>query len=425
MRFLRLLSIAVLAAALAACGGDDAEPGAASEPAAAAVPAATAPATPADLQRGLLLALSSFRTGADGKPVPQSELVVVTRAGGAWSAASYSDPGSNVFHKAMVVDLPGHGPSIVTLGAMKAAVKRWEKGDGGLAPAETLWEAKFGGAFDRMRDGEAADLFGDGKQALAIATHDQGVVAVLRARGGGGWSATELDRKPDTFVHEIELGDLDGDGVREIYATPSAPNKLDGTPQPGEVVRYVPAKGEGRRSVADLGLRHAKEILVADLDGDARDELYVSVEAAEGGNLELKRYDAGTDPASGAVVVTLADPMCRFLSAGDLDGDGLRELVLAAKDTGLWLARPGADPKAPWSTELIDADSKGFEHAALLTDLDGDGLDELYVANDAAKQLNRYVWANGKAQRETIYASASPNAALTWNLMPVAVELVK
>jgi hypothetical protein len=415
-----------LALALAACGGDEPAPadgGAANDPAAESE--ASAPATPADLPRGLLLALSSFRDGADGKPVPQSELVVVTRAGGAWSASSVSDPESNVFHKAMVVDLAGHGPSLVTLGAMKAAVKRWQKSDAGLAPAETLWEAKFGGAFDRMRDGEAADLFGDGEQALAIATHDQGVVAVLRAQEGGGWAATELDRKPDTFVHEIELGDLDGDGVREIYATPSAPNKLDGTPQPGEVVRFVPGKGEGRALVADLGMRHAKEILVADVDGDGRGELYVSVEAAEGGNLEVKRYDAGTDPAAGAVVVTLADPMCRFLTAGDLDGDGKKEMVVAAKDTGLWLARPGADPKAPWATEHLDADSKGFEHAALLTDLDGDGTDELYVANDKAKQLNRYVWASGKAQRETIYTSASPNAVLTWNLMPVPVELVK
>jgi hypothetical protein len=431
------LSTSLLAVALvfSACGGDDASPASAGDSAAAtAATAATAAAPPAppiapptatDLPRGLLLSLSTFRTGDDGKQVPQSELVILTRAGGSWNASAASDADSNVFHKAMVVDLPGAGPSLITLGGMQAAIKRWQKGEAGLAPVETLWQAKFGGAFDRMRDAEAGDLFGDGKQALAVATHDQGVVAVVRAKQGGGWEATELDRKADTFVHEIEIGDLDGDGVREIYATPSAPNKLDGTPQPGEVVRFVPGKGEGRALVADLGMRHAKEILVADVDGDDRDELYVSIEAAEGGNLEIKRYDAGTDPTAGAVVVTLADPMCRFLTAGDLDGDGKQEMVIAAKDTGLWLARPGADAKAAWSTESIDTDSKGFEHAALLTDLDGDGSDELYVANDSAKQLNRYVWVEGKPVRETIYTSSSPNAVLTWNLMPVPVELVR
>ena len=223
--------------AFAACGGD-ASPDPAASPAAggaesasgAATAAPVAPPTAANLPRGLLLALSTFRDGADGKPVPQSELVILTRAGGAWASRSVGDPDSNVFHKAMVVDLPGAGPSLVTLGGMQAAIKRWHPSEAGLAPAETLWQAKFGGAFDRMRDAEAGDLYGDGKQALAIATHDQGVVAVVRAKDGGGWDVAELDRKPETFVHEIELGDLDGDGVREIYATPSAPNKLDGTP---------------------------------------------------------------------------------------------------------------------------------------------------------------------------------------------------
>ena len=404
---LRSLSHCLLAVglALAACGGDDEAPTANADPAAASKPGAPpapplAPPTARDLPRGLLLALSTFRDGADGKPVPQSELVILTRAGGAWNAVSVSDPDSNVFHKAMVVDLPGAGPSLVTLGGMQAAIKRWQKGDGGLAPVETLWQAKFGGAFDRMRDAEAGDLFDDGKQALAVATHDQGVVAVVRAKQDGGWTATELDRKPDTFVHEIELGDLDGDGVREIYATPSAPNKLDGTPQPGEVVRFVPGKSEGRAVVADLGLRHAKEILADDVDGDGRDELYVSVEAAEGGSLEVRRYEAGTDPKAGAVVVTLADPMCRFLTAGDVDGDGKKEMVIAAKDTGLWLARPGAEARSAWPTESIDADSRGFEHAALLTDLDGDGTDELYVANDKAKQLQplRVAGREGRAR---------------------------
>ena len=99
-------------------------------------------------------------------------------------------------------------------------------------------------------------------------------------------------RKPNTFVHEVEVGDLDGDGKPEVYATPSEPNRLDGTPQAGRVVRYVPKKKEGRVVVADLGSRHAKEILVADVDGDGRDELYVSVEAAEGGSVEIRRYDA-------------------------------------------------------------------------------------------------------------------------------------
>ena len=49
-----------------------------------------------------------------------------------------------------------------------------------------------------------------------MATHDQGVVAVLRPDGSGTFSVEELDRQRDTIVHEVELGDLDGDGVIEV-----------------------------------------------------------------------------------------------------------------------------------------------------------------------------------------------------------------
>jgi hypothetical protein len=268
---------------------------------------------------------------------------------------------------------------------------------------------------------------------LAVATHDQGVVAVVERRDGA-WAVREIDQEKDTFVHEIELGDLDGDGAIEVYATPSEPNRLDGTPQSGKVTRYVPAKGEGRAVVADLGDRHAKEILVGDVDGDGRDELYVAVEAHVEGSgagarlvepVEIRRYDAGTDPKQGLVVATIDDRLCRFLTAGDVDGDGRRELVAAAFKSGVWLMRPGADPKASWSVTSADRDSSGFEHAALLADLDGDGRDELYVASDDQGEVRRYVWKDGAFAREVIHRRAPAGSAFTWNLMPVPVELVE
>src|SRR4029453_12263179 len=331
-----------------------------------------------------------------------------------------------VFHKALLYPDPG-GPSIVTLGGSvpkgPAAVKRWKKGTNGLE-AETLWEANFGGTFSRMRDAEVADLDGNGAAEIAVATHDQGVVALLAPKPGGGFAVRELDRKPDTFVHEIEIGDLDGDGVLEVYATPSEPNRLDGTPQHGEVVRYVPKAGKGRAVVGDLGTRHAKEILVDDVDGDGRDELYVVVEAAEGGSLEIRRYDAGTDPKAGLSIATLPDPMCRFLVAADFDGDGRKEMVGSAKGRGVWLLGPGPDGRAPFQVSQIDAHSKGFEHATLAADLDGDGHAELYVASDDDKELRRYVWSGGAFQRETILQRTGDDSILTWNLTAIPVGLM-
>jgi len=417
-----------LALGLGACGGEERGEGAGQPGAAggAAAPAAAKAAPGADLPNGLLVAVSRFEKTAAG-PKPHSELLFLRRQGGKWQAKTHEDPTAPVFHKALLYQLPGGATGILTLGGSApkgpAALKLWHKEAGGLR-AETVWEQNFGGKFSRMRDAEVGDLDGDGAPEIAVATHDQGVVAIVAPKAGGGFAVRELDRKPDTFVHEIEIGDLDGDGALEVYATPSEPNRLDGTMQHGEVVRYVPKLGQGRQLVADLGTRHAKEILVADVDGDGRQELYVSIEAAEGGSLEIRRYEAGTDPKGGTTVATLDDPMCRFLVTGDFDGDGKRELVAAAKDTGVWLLRPGADPAGAWQVSLVDGKSRGFEHATVAADLDGDGTEELYVASDDDKEIRRYVWSGGGFASETIYRRPGEDTLLTWNLTPVPVELM-
>jgi hypothetical protein len=374
---------------------------------------------PDSLPNGLLLAYSQFQVvdgKATAKPGP-ARLDILTREGGEWKTETVEDAQSNVFHKAMMLTPRGQAPGILSLGGSGAYVKLWRRAKGKLQ-ASTLWRAEFGGKFNRMRDAEIADLYGDGTPTIAVATHDQGVVAVLRQRVNS-WKVQRIDEKKDTFVHEIEIGDLDKDGVLEVYATPSEPNKLDAEAQHGEVVRYVPKKGKGPTIVADLGKRHAKEIYVGDVDGDGTDELYVAVEALTKGRgasleivepVEIRRYDAATPPDAKVIIATIPDRLCRFLTA---------EMVAASFSKGLWLLRPGKDPKSEWGVESIDRDSGGFEHAALLTDLDGDGTDELYVAADVQGELRRYVWVRGRAKREVILKRDIPMSRMTWNVMPV------
>jgi len=438
----RAIAISLVGPILLACGSGETEPPArppaepaAQPPAAAAVVEqggeAAAQRAEADAYPiGIVLALAQFET-KDGKPVPgPARLEFLYRQAGAWQTTALEDPESNVFHKAMLYE-GAEGPRLLSIGGTAAIVKTWGRGATGLE-GRTEWRKDFGGKWSRMRDAEVADLYGDGGASIAVATHDQGVVAVLRPTPPTGFDVLEIDENPETFVHEIEIGDLDGDGVLEVYATPSEPNRLDGTPQSGQVVRYVPARQEGRVVVADLGERHAKEILVDDVDGDGRDELYVSVEGLLGGAggkqllepVEIRRYEADTPAAEGVVVARIEDRLCRFLSAGDVDGDGSKELVAAAFSSGVWLLRPGADPKGSWQIELVDADSAGFEHAAILTDLDGDGRDELYVASDRHKELRRYVWNGERLVRDTIYVRPDDRPIFTWNLMPVPVSLI-
>jgi hypothetical protein len=394
------------------------------------------PSEPDSYPNALLLAEAQFGVGEDGKastkPGP-ARLEILMRRAGSWQSEIAEDLQSNVFHKAMPYTGPSGRGGIVTLGGDAAAIKLWNKSDGGFA-ATTLWQARFGGKHDRMRDAEVGDLFGRGPFSIAVATHDQGVVAIVRPQEDGRFEAIELSREADVFVHEIEIGDLDGDGVDEIYATPSEPNRVDGKPQAGRVVRYVPQRDRGAITIADLGNRHAKEILVDDVDGDGRQELYVAVEGLVEGHgdatrlrepVEIRRYDAGAPAAGRNVVATIDDRFCRFLTAGDLDGDGRKELVAAAFSSGVWLLRPSTNAGEPWSRERIDGDSAGFEHAALITDLDGDERDELYVASDRHGEVRRYRWGATGMERAVIWKREVADAVITFNMTAAPLSLLE
>ncbi len=403
---------AITAVGCARPGGEPAADSAVTGPALAA--------TPADLPTGILVALAVLDKNPDGSPKTlPAQLGMLIRSGGEWRWRALDDADSNVYHKAMVYAPPGEAPGVLTLGGTQAVVKLWRGGS-----SQVLWRADFGGKWSRMREAEVGVIYGDGRGAIAVATDDQGVGAVLHPDGRGGFEVRELDRQRDIVVHEVELGDLDGDGTLEIYATPSEPNKVDGSAQRGSVVRYVPAKGEGRTLVADLGDRHAKEILVADVEGDGKQELYVSIEAVSGGGLEVKRYEAGTDPQAGVVVASIDDTQCRFLVPGDVDGDGKRELVAATFKKGLYLLRPPQAAGGAWTSELIEGDSSGFEHATMVADLDADGRDEVYAASDDDDEIRRYSWDGKGWQQELLTLHLDGKSRFTWNMMPAPVELL-
>ncbi|CAM9568520.1 unnamed protein product [Discosporangium mesarthrocarpum] len=431
---LAAMGLALLALACGDDGGSASTASEKTEPAQAAAPPTPVPPkkpgrreTPDDLPNGLVLALSAFPEGSTD-PLP-AELEFIVRKGGEWIVTRLTDDQSNVFHKAMAYETPAGETKLLTGAGEKALLKLWTRQADGSFSAETIWEKDFGGQFSRMRDIEVGDIDGNGTNVMAVATHDQGVVAVVRPNGDG-YAVEELDLEKDTFVHEVELGDVDGDGAMEIYATPSEPNKLDGSHQSGQVVRYVPSKGEGRVVVADLGDRHAKEILVDDIDGNGKDELYVIVEGQVDSETkrmthrtEIWRYEADTPADQGVVVAELDDRLGRFLTPADLDGDGKKEIVAALFAKGVWWLRPGDDPTKPWRKKAIDRRSSSFEHAAIALDLDEDGQQELYVASDNQGEIRRYVWNGRRLVKEVIYERNDPRSILTWNIMPIPVGL--
>lgn len=349
----------------------------------------------------------------DSQPGPARLEIWRSKADG-WDRVRLEDSDSNVFHKAIPFQ-----DGILTIGAERALLKHWTMKDGRWN-SETLWERDWKGKFNRLRDIEVGDVNHDGKEDLVIATHDAGVVAVIEPKTANSeQTLIEMDEVKDTFVHEIEIGDIDGDGKLEFFATPSDRNQSKKS-QAGKVVMYRWDGTEYKRTVVEEYKKtHAKEILVADVTGDNKSELFSVLEAERVGKaiikpVEIRQYTEQADGSfKGETAFTLKDEQCRFLVPGDFDHDGKIDLVAAGYHSGLWIARQTDDGQ--WETTLIDKDSSGFEHTSYATDIDGDGKAELVVAADNQASLNIYRW-NGTAFDKEKIGDIAPNT-FTWNIV--------
>jgi len=382
------------------------------------------PAHPIGAGATLYLSQAQFvqEKGDDGKmhsvPGP-ARLEIWTHSGSGWDKELIEDPESNVFHKAAWFTPVEGEPGILTIGATQAFLKIWrKKGDGW--EAESLWNPTFGGKFDRLRDFEIADVTGDGAEDILIATHDQGVIAVAVWKDGA-YHPEELLRKENTFVHEIEVGDVDGDGIIEFFTTPSKPNKLDGTVQPGEIDMFKFKDGEWiHRPVDMLETRHAKEILCVTLFAGDRPVLFSSLEGEgigghdAGDSTKIRMYHFEGEDITHTDVASLPGQLCRFLTHGDTDGDGVKELIASTKSDGIWKLTPPAGDEGGWKKQLIVTGTSGFEHATFLYDFSGDGRDELYVASDDQEELRRY-WYNGKGYSKEVLGTIQ-DRSITFNV---------
>ena len=397
---LHLLGSILLLASLPACTGPSEPPSAppASEPNEAVT---------------LMLAQAQFTRDANGKPSPgAAKLRVVTLKDNSISERILEDDESRVFHKALCKTGP-QGTSLWTIGATGAHLKEWDLE--GLKLSKTHYSGKFGGKWDRLRDFEP--LKGAKGNALwAVATHDQGHVLVIDQLTG---EATTLHTEDTTFVHEVEVGDLNGDGLEDFATTPSKPNKA-GKSQPGRVDAYLQAAdGSFTREVAlSAANRHAKEILVTDWNLDGKAELYVVLEGKLGPKRELVdpvqvvrvEHQAGKWLETGRVSIPRAK-QARVLLSANIDDDRNPELVVTTMRSGIWSIDSYDQP----AQQLISGKlSSGFEHAAAAIDTDKDGIAELYVTSEDQDQFNKWSYKDGRWSSQRLRGLGK--SEITWSI---------
>lgn len=222
------------------------------------------------------------------------------------------------------------------------------------------------------------DWDGDGALDVAVSSAELGAMYLLRNNNNG---SARFDMKLPIAVYHPEgaptaltAADVDGDGRSELLA------KAEGRFQI-TVLRNRGADAPERIEIA-LGLSPGP-IMLEDLSGDGRPELILADAASQRlGILDGQDLQTTAPFATGTSYPLDARPSA--LGVGDVDGDGVRDIVVAGRDSReihllLGRAAAGGGERRPVSAARFEVGND--PSAIVLSDLNHDGRLDLIVAN--------------------------------------------
>lgn len=269
-------------------------------------------------------------------------------------------------------------------GNLDLAVANRDGGSVSILPGNG--DGTFGAAVNTVLSGPLSLAVGEfnnpanGNLDLAVATGDD--VSILSGNGDGTFSGTvtRLTVAAVSDARSVVAGDFDGDSLVDVGmcygGTDNAGVFLNSTPNGGALAFTAPTTATNRL----FAVQNAPGTLAApDLDGDGRPDLAVanmgtpSVTVRHSSGMSTNLFPAGENVA----VPAGAGPIA--VAAGDVDGDGLPDLVTANRGSGTIsvLVNLGGT-----SLFIVENQDTGLLPAAItLGDFNGDGKLDAAAAN--------------------------------------------
>jgi len=262
-------------------------------------------------------------------------------------------------------DLDGDGDTDVAV-AGDSGVDVFRQADGALA--EPTLVATDGLAVDV----QIADVDLDGHNDLVVSREDEGGIVVYPGQAGGGFgTATVIGSQGNG---QIEVGDVNGDGLPDILTRPTFSFSVYAQTTGGGFappVRYDIGAGTGGMAVGDLS-------------GDGRADVAVTVSTNDPDSRVLVYRQNGSGGLDEPVVYGVYDiPEPAVLA--DVDGDGRTDLVTAHGGwwwAGVLLQRPDGLLGREQRSRLPLPNASHYDHRGIAVgDLTGDGKPDILLAD--------------------------------------------
>jgi hypothetical protein len=263
-------------------------------------------------------------------------------------AVSYYAGGSPCYSVA-VADLNGDGKPDVAVAVYRNIAVLLGNGDGTFQPAVTYSWGGGDGTSWGSNSLAIADLNGDGKPDLAVASGSSdypwynGSVGVLLGNGDGTFQPAVDYYSGGWYATSLAVGDLNGDGKPDIVVTDRCLTYLCGT------VAVLLGNGDGSFQPAvgySSGGDYPWAVVVADMNEDGKPDLVVANLYGNLGVL-LGNGDGTFQPA-----VIHHSPHAGSAAVADVNGDGKPDIVFSTTEglVGVLLTKTGVATKTTVTT---------------------------------------------------------------------------